>query len=619
MQVRKAKRVIIREDPGFGGICYVPNRDDFFAANYDVFQTLKQLKKSFTLVPKKWEHSYRELAKLGICETQNPVVPEGPYSGPSFLGTFPEIPTIDLPLVVNCFSTSHCPLACQYCHADDLMQSYRANEISQNWTNNDLKNMLFVVSQVPAIVAVITGGDPLTRPERAIQLIQGLSKQKSIVLDTSGVGPIERMLPVLAEHEVHVRVSLDSLGKENDRWRPFNSKFKGHSDIQSSRAGALRTIEKCLEIGLSVTVQTVIHSRNDSFTQLIDLRDGLRKLGVKNWVLHLAIKGGLARKKEMEMLQQRKLRGSILPGGNVRPMLWQLIEETMDSKLNIDIRCTDTDSTPNSVLLINSEGNLYTEGYAHHGKVKLYDAKENRPDRVRALWSHIDKFGHARRYLNWNPWYYRGEESLEDICKTIPIPVSTNQKNIRGLVETEAKYRINKIKLMRTILNEEGFILKSKEFQRDEYYDTETRTLTTLDYVLRIRNSGGKPIFAFKGPRSYTKEGEYSRVELEFSAKSEKQLREEIENKNLKNTWYFEKKRATYIKEGSSLKIEIDQIPEIGYFLEVEGPISEGQKVQNKFKPALDTKETRNYRDIFIEFKISQGYKPDEIKGASFK
>lgn len=619
MKVRRSKNVIIREDPGFGGICYIPHRDDFFAANRDVFYALKLLKESFTYVPKEWEHSYRALAKLGICETQSPVVREKPYSGPSFLGTFPEIPTIDLPLVVNCFSTSHCPLACQYCHADDLMQNYRVNETSQNWNENDLKNMLFVVSQVPAIVAVITGGDPLTSPERAIQLIQGISSQKAIVLDTSGVGPIERMLPVLVEHEVHVRVSLDSLGTENDSWRPFNSKYKAYSDIQSSRAGALRTIEKCLEAGLSVTVQTVIHAKNDKFKQLLDLRDGLKKLGVKNWVLHIAIKGGLARKREMEMIRQGKVRGSILPSNNVRPMLWQLIEETINSRFNIDIRCTDTDSTPNSVLLINNEGNLYTEGYAHHGKVKLYEAKENRPDRVRALWSHIDKFGHARRYLNWNPWYYKDKESLEDICYAVPIPVSKSQKNMGGLVETEAKYRINKIKLIRTILNQEGFILKTKEFQRDEYYDTETRTLTTLDYVLRIRKTGGELLFAFKGPRAYSKEGDYSRVELEFSAKNEKKLHQELEKRNLKNTWYFEKKRTTYLKKGSSLKVEIDQIPEIGYFLEVEGPISEGKKIQNKVKPALDSKESRNYRDIFIEFKISQGYKADEIKGASFK
>src|SRR5450759_5428999 len=108
MRVRLNPHVKLRPDV-FGGICYVPHRDDIFAANKDVFGALSRLKPAWTYVAKVWEPTYVALARLGICQTR-PTTDEIAYSGPSFLGRFDEIPTISEPLVVNCFSTAFCPL-----------------------------------------------------------------------------------------------------------------------------------------------------------------------------------------------------------------------------------------------------------------------------------------------------------------------------------------------------------------------------------------------------------------------------------------------------------------------------------------------------------------------------
>ena len=81
------------------------------------------------------EEAYVALAKLGIVET-DPPTPEIAYALPSFIGRFQDIPSITEPLVVNCFATSHCPLKCAYCHADDLMISFRDRESD---TGNDSK------------------------------------------------------------------------------------------------------------------------------------------------------------------------------------------------------------------------------------------------------------------------------------------------------------------------------------------------------------------------------------------------------------------------------------------------------------------------------------------------
>src|SRR5437016_5388940 len=119
----------------FGGVCYVPQRDDFFAANKDVFRSIRRLSGKWAPVEPSWQRTCVALAKLGICETRDPTTPEIAYSGPSFLGEFPEIPTVEEPLVLNCFATAHCPLKCVYCHADDLMQEYRGQESEQDLEN----------------------------------------------------------------------------------------------------------------------------------------------------------------------------------------------------------------------------------------------------------------------------------------------------------------------------------------------------------------------------------------------------------------------------------------------------------------------------------------------------
>lgn len=423
MKVRRSKNVKTRDDPGFGGIVYVHHRNDFFAASLDVYHVIRSLPYEFTEVPPDWYPTYSRLAGLGICETLDPVLEEIPYSGPSFLGKFQEVPCVDKPLVINCFTTAYCPLSCIYCHADDLMKEYRNSENDINTVNGqiDLRNVISTTLLVPAMVAVLTGGDPLIKPERTINLVEGLGKHMPLVVDTSGYGEIDKLLPIFHDYDVHVRVSLDSLSKENDQWRIINPKYRSISAYSSSRESALRTIDMCLEKGVGLTVQTVVHSKNDKYSQLLDLRDGLINLGVKNWVLHIAISGGLARKKEMAVQKSRKVRGSVLPGNNVRPEIWKLIDETIRDDINIDIRCTDNNSTPNSVLLINSEGSLYTEGLAHNGKVKLFDAKTQKPCQFREMWASIDWLGHSRRYLNWNPWYYNHKD-LEKTCYLVPVP-----------------------------------------------------------------------------------------------------------------------------------------------------------------------------------------------------
>jgi len=261
------------------------------------------------------------------------------------------------------------------------------------------------------MVAVITGGEPLLHPERAKHIIEALWPEKAIVLDTSGVGDIRSLLPTLVKVNAHVRVSLDFLGGDNDKERPSASKSSGGS--KSSLQGAVQTLDACIDAMVNVSVQTVITTHNDNVKRWMDLRDWLVRKGVRHWVLHVAVRGGAARRWENGKGRRRTL----IPGERIYRELKKLRDNTVEHRIPIDIRLTDTAVASNSVLLIDSTGRLYTEGLAHDGKVLLHGGMRQ-GWKANAIRQYLDRSGHTRRYVNWNPWFYKGT-SLEDLCYEI--------------------------------------------------------------------------------------------------------------------------------------------------------------------------------------------------------
>lgn len=608
MEVRLGLGVRHRSDD-FGGVCYVPPRDDFWALDKEVYPLITNLSPEWLVAARDLEDAYAALAAVEICETRNPASPTVAYSGPAFAGHFLEIPTVSEPLVLNCFSTAHCPLRCLYCHADDLMAPYRASE-----RDEDLDNVVATATAVPALVAVITGGDPLTRPARAIRLIERLSGHKALVLDTSGVGDFDSLQDIVVSHRVHVRVSLDSLGATNDRIRPLNLAYveKGSSSGESAQA----LIRRCLRRQIPLTVQTVVSSRNEHVDELRQVRDWLVRTGVRNWVIHVAVEGGSARKIQREA--RKKRRGGILPSEQSYAAIWNLIRDTSDRRLPLDIRCTDTGNTPNSVLLVGSTGDLFTEGNAHKGKVRLYSSAEGRPDSLKALWPHVDRFGHARRYLNWNPWFY-SDQSLEDVCYSVPIPASASESSVPSIVETESKHRvIGDLGELAETLGRLGFKRTREVEQRDEYFDTPGGALSGHDYVVRLRFEDGLPTVCVKGPRFFTDQQAYSRLELEFPGGDIERLRTALSGRGLLQTWTFEKRRTEFRSEQRRVLVAVDEVPELGHFIEIEGTTPDTTPVRAAIQQFISGPERRNYKELFVAIKAAAGVSPTALTGATF-
>jgi radical SAM family protein len=383
LRMRRTPGVRIRP-VGREAIAYVPRRDHFFALDARHAGLVRGLRDDrWGTPPQDLADAARTLAELGVCET-DPGTPRRAFFGRSVVGRLTGLPISREPLVVNCFATSFCPLRCRYCHADDLMVRYREGE-NDRW----LARVLRVAGATPAMVGVVTGGEPLARYERTEKLVARLAETgKAVVLDTSGVGDFSRLVPLLLRYDVHVRVSLDSADATvNDELRPANRGVVAPGT--SSSVYALDAIRRAVRAGVPCSVQTVVTIRNGDLASLLALRDLLAGLGVTTWVLHVVVPVGKA------------ARAGLLPGPQTPGVLADLVARTAADGVPIDIRVTSTGRAPNSTLLISAEGEFAVENAAEGGKRTLALPRlGTRRAVLRHFRTHVDLHGHADRYLN---------------------------------------------------------------------------------------------------------------------------------------------------------------------------------------------------------------------------
>lgn len=370
-----AAGVRVRPEP-FGYLAYVGDRDHFFAVDRTGARVLDAALLGAPIDPADAPAAL-VLSRYGVLESREP---QAFHHGVSLLGDFAGAPAVERPLVVNCFAATECPLRCRYCYADDLMRAFPGTDV-------DL--VAATAATVPAMVAVLTGGEPLFRPALTAALIDRLAGRAALVLDTSGVGELDPLLPALMGHRVHLRVSLDGVdASANDRLRPLAGRYRGH--LTGSGAAARETLRRSASAGVATTVQTVVTSANHGPDTLRRLRDDLIAVGVRNWVLHVLVPAGKAADPRNAALR---------PAATVRHTLADLVRDATMAELPLNIRVTATDSAANSALIIGGRGDLYVEG-DHGGKVRIAGPGDPADRVMAALARHVSPAGAAGRYLN---------------------------------------------------------------------------------------------------------------------------------------------------------------------------------------------------------------------------
>ena len=142
-------------------------------------------------------------------------------------------------------------------------------------------------------------------------------------------------------------------------------------------------------------------------------------------------------------------------------------------------------------------------------------------------------------------------------------------------VEIEAKMKVDSFDAVRAKLRDVGGAGPVEHFEVNTFFDTEDRSLLAADEGLRLRRdrdvSAGseRNIITYKGPRQLgpLKSREELEVELSGGAAAASQL---LERLGYLRTLSFEKRRQSWEIDGC--KVELDELPHLGKFVEVEGP-----------------------------------------------
>jgi adenylate cyclase class 2 len=144
-------------------------------------------------------------------------------------------------------------------------------------------------------------------------------------------------------------------------------------------------------------------------------------------------------------------------------------------------------------------------------------------------------------------------------------------------VEIEAKMRVKSLDAVREKLKQTGATQKSRVVEVNTFFDTEDRSLLAADQGLRLRVNrpvdGGDAsyIITFKGPRLH---GQLkSRDETELVVASDRDAISLLQCLGFSRVRSFEKRRESWSLQ--DCKVELDELPNLGSFVEVEGPSDE--------------------------------------------
>jgi len=138
-------------------------------------------------------------------------------------------------------------------------------------------------------------------------------------------------------------------------------------------------------------------------------------------------------------------------------------------------------------------------------------------------------------------------------------------------MEIEAKIKLKSPSRLRALLRSADAENKSEAtLEKNWLYDYPDRTLARAGKLLRLRQDS-RVLLTFKGPRQ---ESEYKkREEVEFKFPELLQTRSLLESIGFIKWFYYEKYRETW-KLGNC-EVVLDELPDLGLYVEVEGPTNE--------------------------------------------
>ena len=153
--------------------------------------------------------------------------------------------------------------------------------------------------------------------------------------------------------------------------------------------------------------------------------------------------------------------------------------------------------------------------------------------------------------------------------------------------EIEAKYKVASFTPIEKALKTAGAIFLGTHNQTDQFFDSPDSALRRADKGLRLRIvravGGGKscaepcrPMLTFKGPRDKTA-GLKIRMEIQTYIDAAGAIAEILKQMGFAPASVVRKRRASY--RLGNCQVELDQLPHLGRFVEVEGPSQKSVRI----------------------------------------
>jgi MoaA/NifB/PqqE/SkfB family radical SAM enzyme len=386
--------VVVRGDRGLGGLlCFTPYTGLIYAVADDAANVVLD-----------WLDQKDDRPPDSIYESTLGVGWMAPLSSAVYptrqllpdANRWPVVPSPERPILINWLITGRCPLACKYCYAEDLM---RNDELEP--TANQIQEIAEVILAFKPLVVVLTGGDPLFSPHLPTA-IRSLVGRAGIIVDTSGYTIRDDHVRLFSENRVSLRLSIDSqVPRVHEMQRPVSSLYPKLVERGDTLAAAMEALCRCLDAGLSVTVQTVATKKTAN--DLVGLGDTLFRLGVHSWRI-FKVAPSHARMEGYKQLvgthtdDGRAYKGKRAKGPYAHAFARVLAARASQWKNQIAIQVTYNE-TPNSVILVAPDGRFVTESNTGMGKV-LLDRQHPMAPTIESMRSVVDMAGHAARYLN---------------------------------------------------------------------------------------------------------------------------------------------------------------------------------------------------------------------------
>jgi len=166
-------------------------------------------------------------------------------------------------------------------------------------------------------------------------------------------------------------------------------------------------------------------------------------------------------------------------------------------------------------------------------------------------------------------------------------------------VEIEAKMKVADFAPLREKLKQLGAREQGKVLETNTFFDTDDRSMLAADKGLRLRQKTDLStntdvhIITYKGPRQ---QGVMkNREEIELNVESGKDATALLEILGFHRILTFEKRRETWLLD--NCEIELDEIPHLGHFVEIEGPREE---TILKIRESLGLKDRPMVRESYI-------------------